>query len=105
MNAPVTVAKNTSVDFPAVTISGDVVYLAEQGALLLMDSETGAPERLSVNLAAYGLIPKPGHVFIKDWSEGSGVTNSLAASGLVQVVDTHAVGPFNTTAYEVKVRV
>lgn len=105
MAAPITVARNASVDFPGVTINGDVVYLSEQNALLLMDEDTGAPERLSVNLEGYGLVPRPGNVFIKDWSEGSGVTDSLADSGLVEIVQTHTVGPFDTTAYEVKVRV
>lgn len=100
---PITVHKNASVDFSAITISGDVLYFADQGALVLMDEETGLPERLSVNLDAYGLIPSPGHVFIKDWSEGSGVTASLVDTGLVEVIDTHSVGPFDSTAYEVRV--
>ncbi|MFJ2662641.1 hypothetical protein [Arthrobacter koreensis] len=105
MAAPITVARNASVDFPAVTISGEVIYLSDQKALLLLDKETGAPERLSINLEGYGLLPRPGNVFIKDWSEGSGVTESLVDSGLVEIVQTHTVGPFDTTAYEVKVRV
>jgi hypothetical protein len=104
MNAqPITVAKNTSVDFPGIKINGDVLYLADKNALVIIDQETGGPERLSVNLDAYGLTPRPGFVFIKDWSEGSGVTASLAGSGLVEIIDSHMVGPFSTTAYEVRV--
>lgn len=105
MNAPLTVAENASVDFSSTTLSGDVLFLGEQHALLLTDKETGLPERLSVNLEAYGLTPRPGHVFIKDWSESTGVTASLVNSGLVEIVDVHRVGPFDTTAYEVKVLV
>lgn len=103
MKESLTVALNTSVDFSAVTVSGDVVYLGTQDALMIVDKSTGLPEPLSVNLSAYGLVPRPGHVFIKDWSECSGLTASLADSGLVEIVDTHAVGPFDSTAYEVKV--
>ncbi|MET3172972.1 UNVERIFIED_ORG: hypothetical protein ABIB52_000800 [Arthrobacter sp. UYCu721] len=104
MNAqPITVRKNASVDFPGIKISGDVLYLADKNALVLIDSETGGPERLSVNLDAYGLTPRPGFVFIKDWSEGAGVAASLAKDGLVEITASHMVGPFSTTAYEVRV--
>lgn len=105
MNAPVTVARNTSVDFSAVTIRGDVVYLGAQDSLVIVDKSTGVPEALSTNLSAYGITPRPGHVFIKDWSECSGLTESLADSGLVEIVETHSVGPFESKAYEVKVLV
>lgn len=103
MNAQITVRKNASVDFPGIKISGDVLYLADKDALVLIDNETGGPERLSVNLAAYGLTPRPGHVFIKDWSEGAGVAASLAGSGVVEIIAAYTVGPFSTTAYEARV--
>ena len=104
MSAPhITVHKNVSVDFPGITISGEVLYFEDKNALVLMNDETGGIERLSVNLDAYGLTPHPGHVFIKDWSEGAGVAASLADTGLVEITDSHTVGPFSSTAYEVRV--
>lgn len=60
-------------------------------------------ERVSVNLEAYGLVPGPGHVFIKDWSEHSGLTASLQRAGLARVIRSVVVGPFSSTAYEVEV--
>jgi hypothetical protein len=100
---PISVEKNASVDFSAVTITGEVLYYVEQNALVLMDEQTGAQERLSVNLEAYGLQPKPGHIFIKGWSEGAGVAESLADAGLVELVEKYAVGQFESTAYEARV--
>lgn len=106
MNAqPITVRKNASVDFSAITISGDVLYLADKNALVLIDNETGCPERLSVNLDAYNLTPRPGHVFIKDWSEAFGLAVSLVEAGVVEITAAYSVGPFSTTAFEARVRV
>lgn len=100
---PVTVAKNTAVSFSSLVINGDVIYFKEQNALVLIDDETGGPERLSINLASYGLNPRPGHVFIKDWSEGAGVAVSLAEAGVVEIIGSQTVGPFASTAYEARV--
>jgi hypothetical protein len=100
---PISVEKNASVDFSAVTISGEVLYFAEENVLVLMDEQTGGRERLSTNLGAYGLTPKPGHVFIKDWSEHAGVAASLADAGLVELTEKYAVGQFESTAYEARV--
>lgn len=100
---PISVEKRAFVDFGNVTVSGEVLYLTDQNALVLLDEVTGCRERLSVNLEAYGLQPKPGHVFIKDWSEHKGLADSLEASGLVQIAESYAVGPFATVAHEVRV--
>lgn len=100
---PITVAKDTAVSFPSIIINGDVMYFKEQNALVLIDDETGGPERLSVNLAGYGLTPRPGHVFIKDWSEGTGVAASLSEAGVIEIVGSETVGPFACTAYEARV--
>ena len=100
---PISVSKNASVDFSAITLRGEVLYFTEQNALVLIDDQNGGRERLSVNLEAYGLTPKPGHVFIKGWSEGAGVAESLADAGLVELTDKYAVGQFASTAYEARV--
>lgn len=98
----ITVAEDATVKSANITMHGDVVYLSEQNALMLLDKE-GDRARLSVNLEAYGLTPEPGHVFIKDWSEGEGVAESLSESGLVQLTKKYVVGPFATIAYEARV--
>ena len=104
MNAqPVTLRKNASLEFSALTLSGDIVYFADQNALALIDPETGFPERLSVNLVDYELTPPAGHVYIKDWSEHTGLTRSLESAGVVDVVRAVNVGPFRSRAYEVRV--
>lgn len=101
----VTVRQNVAVEFSAITITGDLIYYPEQNALQLIDQETGCPERLSVNLIAEGLTPAPGNVFIKDWSECSGVAKSLETAGIVEIVAPYIVGNFASTAFEVRVLV
>lgn len=103
MTTQTIVRKSTSVDFSVLTISGDVVYYEDQDALVIVDNETGLPERLSVNLVTYNLTPRPGHVFIKDWSEGAGVASSLEDSGMVKIVAAYSVGPHASRAFKVRV--
>jgi hypothetical protein len=103
--APITVREGAAVDFSSLTLTGDVLYYADQAALVLIDDEYGTPERLSINLIDHGLVARPGHVFIKNWSEGDGVADSLVKAGVVEIVETHVVGPFGGTAYEVRVLV
>ena len=69
--------------------------------LELWDDE--GPSRLSIQLGAYGIHDREGHCWIKDWSEGEGVTDSLVANGLVEKVRTVTVGPFDSPAHEVKI--
>ncbi|KIA74385.1 hypothetical protein ANMWB30_09580 [Arthrobacter sp. MWB30] len=105
MAAPAIIAKNTPVQFSTITITGDVLYAEEHASLMLVDTQYGTRERLSVNLQAYGLAPKQGHVFIKDWSESHGVAASLAQAGIVEITGAYSVGNFRSTAYEARVLV
>lgn len=97
-----TVAKHIPVSFSAITLTGDIQYDPEQHALLLAD-ESSPAEVISTNLGVYGLEPREDTVFIRDWSEHTGLTTSLVAAGVVDVVRAINVGPFRSRAYEVRV--
>lgn len=99
--ARTTVKHGVAVDFGAIELTGSLHHDDAQRALTLLTDE--GPERVSVNLEAYGLIPRPGRVFIKDWSEHTGLTARLAEAGLVEIIGSVVVGPFSSTAYEVEV--
>ena len=96
-----TIATNTSVAFPGITLDGSIEHDDDQRALVMFTAE--GPETLSVNLQAYGLLAPSGHVWIKDWSEHEGLAASLAASGLVDEVSDTFVGPFFSRAVLVRV--
>lgn len=98
-----TIASDVQARFCGVTIPGDVEHDAEQHALFLADDE-GPAQVISINLDSYGLKPSAEDtVFIKDWSEMSGLTDSLVQAGVVEVLGEVHVGPFRSRAYEVRV--
>ncbi|NUQ96115.1 MAG: hypothetical protein HOY79_05970 [Streptomyces sp.] len=96
-----TVKHDVAVDFGAIELTGALVHDDENRVLELELVE--GPEPISISLQGYGLTPEPGNVFIKDWSEHSGLAARLAQAGLVKPVHALTVGPFGSTAYEVQV--
>ncbi|UJW28796.1 hypothetical protein L3Q67_26410 [Saccharothrix sp. AJ9571] len=88
-------------EFGTIERTGSLVHDDERRLLMLLTDE--GSECISVNLARYGLIPRPGNVFIKNWSEHAGLTACLERDGLVMPVRTVTVGAFASTAYEVEI--
>lgn len=83
-------------------LTGALVWHVDQHALTLETDE--GPERLSINLSAYDLHPMGlNHVFVKDWSEHSGLADDLVAKGLATIVRRVRVGQFSSLAYEVAI--
>ncbi|SIO89646.1 hypothetical protein [Nocardiopsis sp. JB363] len=96
------VREDTTITFPFGTkVTGTLIHDAEHSRLVLETDE--GPEPLSINLANDGLLPAEGCVFIKDWSDRAGLAESLEQQGLVEIVGRRVVGPFSSTAYEVRV--
>src|SRR5690625_3339124 len=75
-----------------VLISGLLYFITDEGY-----------EVLSVVLEAYGFVAPLGCVWIKDWSEHTGVTEQLVSLGVVSYEKTVRVGPFNSPAHLVSV--
>ncbi|WP_405749291.1 hypothetical protein OG232_04250 [Streptomyces sp. NBC_01411] len=96
-----TVKHDTTVDFGCIELTGALVH-DDENRVLELELDDG-PEPISISLQDYGLTPEPGNVFIKDWSEHSGLTARLERAGLVKPVHALTVGPFGSTAYEVQV--
>jgi len=58
---------------------------------------------VTVNLAAYDLVPAEGAMFIKDYSEGEGVANALRSVGLIVFTGRREyVGPYGVQVIEVR---
>lgn len=97
------------------TIAGDItatlsfsqftgrVNFDESRSLLTLDLADGTSEVMSTSLAGYNLEPREGAVFIKGWSEHTGLAASLEAAGVVEIIRALNVGPFHSRAYEVRV--
>jgi hypothetical protein len=60
-------------------------YMNGSLALVLEDANDGEPvATCSINLEEYGLIPDPGKVFIKEYSENKGMTQALIDAGVIE---------------------
>lgn len=97
----ITVKHDVTVDFGGIELAGALVH-DDENRVLELELDEG-PEPISISLQAYGLTPERGNVFIKDWSEHSGLTARLERAGLVKPVHALTVGPYCSTAYEVQV--
>lgn len=97
----IVVRDGVTLAFGAVELTGSLLHDRSHDMLELIDAE--GSESLATSLRGYGLLPAPGNVFIKDWSEHSGLAASLEAQGLVKRVRELSVGPFSSTAFEVEV--
>ncbi len=87
---------------PHVALTGVLSYNPARASLIVADHETGEAEVLSVDLTVYGYVALPGEVFVKDWSEHSGLAATLEAAGIAREVQTLRVGPFRSTAYRME---
>lgn len=80
----------------SVQLTGEVVHDQDNAMLYLVTHEDS--EALSINLDQYGLTTPAGHVWIKNWSEHTGVATQLLNRGVVTHAATATVGPFNSPA-------
>lgn len=85
----------------AVRTTGQVGYDAARQLLLFITTED--TEVLSVNLETYGLTTPAWHVWVKDWSEHTGLTNQLTNLQIATYKITAEVGPFNSPAHLVEI--
>jgi hypothetical protein len=53
---------------------------------------------LSVNLVAYDMLPPPGHVYLKDSGDWSGMADQLEKLGFVKLLTDVPYGPFDSKA-------
>ncbi|TLS44924.1 hypothetical protein FE633_17410 [Streptomyces montanus] len=96
-----TVKHDVTVGFGCIELTGALVH-DDENRVLELELDEG-PEPISISLQGYGLTPGPGNVFIKDWSEHSGLTARLAQAGLVTPVHALTGVPYCSTVYEVQV--
>lgn len=85
-------------------IDRNVRYAGDLPCLAVWHEECfGRPEVLSVNLVEYGLIPPEGHVYVRDCSEHEGLPDALVEAGVAVKVRQVEFGPFDSTAWLMRV--
>lgn len=90
--------------FNDIVLEGRIEYDRSQHSLAIANPDTGEEEVLTINLLTSGYVAFPGEVFVKDWSEHSGLAAELEQAGIAEVVETVVVGPHQQRAYRMRVR-
>ncbi|RGE19072.1 hypothetical protein [Leucobacter sp. wl10] len=98
-----TLRENAYLTFNDVVLEGRIEYDPSQHALAIVHPDTGEKEVLTVDLLASGFVARPGEVFVKDWSEHSGLAHTLARNGIAAFIEAVLVGPFQQPAYRMRV--
>lgn len=97
-----TIRDRVELALPNVTLSGVLSYNPAHASLIIADHETGEAEVLCVDLTVYGYVAAPGEVFVKGWSEHSGLATALEVAGVARIVETVIVGPFDSPAHRMR---
>ena len=98
-----TLRENIRLEFNDIELDGRINYDPSQHALIFVDPTTGEDEVLTVDLLSSGYLARPGEVFVKDWSEHTGLGAALATHGIAEIVESVRVGPFGLAAYRMRV--
>lgn len=97
-----TIREHLTLSFNEIELTGELQYDSSQHALMLVFDD-GDSEVLSIDLLSSGYVAFPGEVFVRDYSEHSGLPAALVNTGLCEFVDTVDVGPFDSAAVRIRV--
>lgn len=98
-----TIRSNALLSLTRLDRAGDIQYDGRQHALVLVDPTTVEEEVLTVDLLSSGYVAEPGEVFVKDWSEHSGLAAALVAARVANHVESLRVGPHGATAHRLQI--
>lgn len=77
-----------------------VTYTDGTGGLQAIENDPtsehlGNIEHLTVNLRGHGWVTEPGHVWVRDYSEHSGLPAALEEAGIGKIVRRENIGDFH----------
>lgn len=95
----ITIREHAVLSLPDLDLVGDIKYDSRQHALVLIDPSTADEEVLTLSLLSSGFVAAMDEVFVKNWSEHSGLAAALVAAQIGHRVETITIGPNGLTAY------
>lgn len=98
-----TVRENALLSLTDLDRAGEIRYHSRQHVLVLIDPTTAEEEVLTMNLLSSGYVAEPGEVFVKDWTEHSGLAAALVAARVANHVESLRVGPHGGTAHRLQI--
>ena len=99
-----TLQEGITLAFNEIELTGRIEYDPTQNMLEMLFSD-GDSEILTVDLLASGYVAFPGEVFVRDYSEHSGLPAALAAVGVCELVEKISIGPFGSRVVRMRVLV
>lgn len=88
--------------FGETELQGSLHYDPAQHALEMLFPDSDS-EMLTVDLLASGYVAYPGEVFVRDYSEHSGLPAALVAAGVCGELEKLSVGPFSSSVSRMRV--
>lgn len=98
-----TIRENALLSLTSLDRAGEIRYDGRQHALVLIDPTTGEEEVLTLDLLSSGYVAEPDEVFVKEWSEHSGLAAALVAARVANHVESLRVGPHGATAHRLQI--
>ncbi|MFA5606106.1 MAG: hypothetical protein WDA07_02775 [Leucobacter sp.] len=97
-----TLQDSVTLAFNGIELTGSIEHDPAQNALEMLFPD-GDREVLTVDLLASGYVTFPGEVFVRDYSEHTGLPAALVAAGVCDEVEKLSVGPFGSDARRMRV--
>ena len=97
-----TLQEGITLAFNEIELTGCIEHDPAQHALEMLFPD-GDSEMLTVDLLASGYVAYPGEVFVRDYSEHSGLPAALVAAGVCGEVEKLSVGPFSSSVSRMRV--
>lgn len=99
-----TLEDGVTLAFNEIELTGCIEHDPAQHALEMLFPD-GDSEMLTVDLLASGYVAFPGEVFVRDYSEHSGLPGALIAAGVCELLEELSVGPFGSRVVRMRVLV
>lgn len=97
-----TLREGITLAFNEIELTGRIEHDPAQNMLEMLFPD-GDSEILTVDLLASGYVAFPGEVFVRDYSEHSGLPAALVAAGVCGEVEKLSVGPFSSSVSRMRV--
>lgn len=97
-----TLQEEITLAFNEIELTGRIEHDPAQNALGVL-FPGGDSEVLTVDLLASGYVAFPGEVFVRDYSEHSGLPAALVAAGVCAEVEKLSIGPFGSDVSRMRV--
>ncbi|WP_125098679.1 hypothetical protein [Leucobacter chromiireducens] len=97
-----TIRERVTLSFNEIDLTGELQHDPTQHALVIVFDD-GDSEMLSIDLTISGYVAFPGEVFVRDYSEHSGLPTALVEASVCEVVEEIVLPPHGSRVQRMRV--